>query len=84
MVSVVTKSNVKPPTRPKISGSRDAYEVLKSNWDDSRIEFLGQFKVMLLNRANEALGILEVSTREVSGTVADPKVIFAAALKGRR
>jgi DNA repair protein RadC len=37
---------------------------------------------MLLNRANKVLGILEVSTGGVSGTVADPKVIFAAALKG--
>lgn len=81
-IQLTYKSNVKPSMRPKISGSRDAYEVLKSNWDESRIEFLEQFKVMLLNRANKVLGILEVSTGGVSGTVADPKVIFVAALKG--
>lgn len=80
-IQLTYKSNVKPSMRPKISGSRDAYEVLKSNWDPSRIEFLEQFKVMLLNRANKVLGILEVSTGGVTGTVADPKVIFAAALK---
>jgi len=36
---------------------------------------------MLLNRANKVLGIMDVSTGGVAGTVADPKVIFSAALK---
>ncbi|WP_317168263.1 JAB domain-containing protein [Pontibacter pamirensis] len=40
-----------------------------------------QFKVMLLNRANKVLGIYETSTGGVAGTVADPKLIFVAALK---
>ncbi|MBL7870526.1 MAG: JAB domain-containing protein, partial [Cyclobacteriaceae bacterium] len=38
-------------------------------------------KVMLTNRANKVLGIFEVSTGGISGTVADPKLIFAAAIK---
>jgi DNA repair protein RadC len=36
---------------------------------------------MLLNRANKVLGVLEISSGGISGTVADPKLIFAAALK---
>lgn len=36
---------------------------------------------MLLNRAIKVLGLFEVSTGGVSGTVADPKIIFTAALK---
>ena len=36
---------------------------------------------MLLNRANKVLGIFEVSSRGSTGTVADPKLIFAAAIK---
>ena len=52
------------------------------NWDSSQIELLEQFKVLLLNRANKVLGLLEVSTGGISGTVADPKIIFTAALKG--
>ena len=75
------KSDVKPSLRPKISSSKDAYDVLRNNWDDSRIEFIEQFKVMLLNRAHKVLGIFDVSTGGVSGTVADPKIIFAAAIK---
>ena len=80
-IQLTYKSNVKPSLRPKVNGSKDAYELLKENWDASRIEFIEQFKAVLLNRANKVLGILEVSTGGVSGTVADPKVIFAAAIK---
>jgi DNA repair protein RadC len=76
------RTDVKPSLRPKITTSREAYNILLQNWDSSKIEFIEQFKVMLLNRAHRVLGILEVSTGGVSGTVADPKVIFAAALKG--
>ena len=36
---------------------------------------------MLLNRANKVIGIYEVSSGGMSGTVADPKLIFSAALK---
>lgn len=37
--------------------------------------------MLLLNRANKVLGICVISTGNVSGTVADPKLIFTAALK---
>ncbi|HPM31475.1 MAG TPA: JAB domain-containing protein [Chryseolinea sp.] len=75
------KSNVKPSLRPKITSSRDAYEVLKRVWNDSMIELCEQFKVIFTNRANKVLGVFEVSTGGIAGTVADPKLIFVAALK---
>lgn len=80
-IQLTYRSNVKPSLRPKIRGSIDVYSILKENWDDSKIELVEQFKVMLTNRANKVLGICEVSTGGVSGTVADPKLIFAAAIK---
>jgi DNA repair protein RadC len=75
------KSTVKPSQRPKISGSRDAYNVLKYRWDNTRIELVEQFKVLLTNRANKVLGIFEVSTGGIAGTASDPKIIFVIALK---
>ncbi len=72
---------VKPSRMPKIASSKDAYEVLMKNWDENRISFQEQFKLLVLNRAHKVLGQLEVSLGGVSGTVADPKIIFAAALK---
>lgn len=80
-IQLTYKSNVKPSARPKISTSRDAFDILKQYWDDSKIEFIEQFKVMLLNRTNKVLGIFEVSSGSSTGTIADPKLIFVAALK---
>ncbi len=73
---------IRPSQLPKISHSRDAYQILKNSWDFNKIELVEQFKVMLLNRANKVLGICEVSSGGTSATVADPKIIFSVALKG--
>ncbi len=81
-IQLIYKSNVKPSERPKISSSRDARDVFMGTWDNTKLELMEQFKIMLTNRANKVLGIFELSTGGVSGTVADPKLIFAAAIKG--
>ncbi len=65
----------------KITCSVDIYGLLEQNWDKGKLEFVEQFKVLLLNRANKVLGLYELSTGGVAGTVADPKLIFVAALK---
>ena len=80
-VELIYKSKVKASNRPKITTAKDAYEVLIKAWDENKIEFVEQFKVLFLNRSNKVLGIYEVSSGGISGTVADPRVIFAAALK---
>jgi DNA repair protein RadC len=80
-IQLAYRSNVKPSMRPKISTSRDAFEVLRRSWDLDKLEFVEQFKVLLTNRANKVLGIFEVSTGGITGTVADPKLIFVAAIK---
>jgi len=81
-IQLIYKSTVKASLRPKITTSHDAYNVFRENWDQNKIDMLEQFKVMLTNRANKVLGISEVSSGGISGTVADPKIIFAAAIKG--
>ena len=80
-VELIYKSKVKASNRPQITSSMDAYKVLLKVWDENKIEFVEQFKVLFLNRANKVLGVFDVSTGGISGTVADPRVIFAAALK---
>jgi DNA repair protein RadC len=74
-IQLTYRTEVKPSLRPRISGSRDAYNVLLENWDKSKLEFIEQFKVMLLNRANKVLGIFEVSSGSSTGTVADLKLL---------
>lgn len=80
-IQLIYKSNVKPSLRPKVSSSKDARDVFMESWDDTKLELLEQFKVMFTNRAQKVLGIFELSTGGISGTVADPKLIFAAAIK---
>lgn len=75
------KSKVKAFDRPQIGSSKDAYNILIQSWDQNKIEFVEQFKVLLLNRAHKVLGVYDVSTGGISGTVVDPRVIFVAALK---
>ncbi|HEX5170955.1 MAG TPA: JAB domain-containing protein [Cyclobacteriaceae bacterium] len=80
-IQLTYKSKVKPSLRPKISCSRDCENILRKYWDEDRIEFVEQFKVLLLNRAHKVLGLYEVSTGTTAHTVADPRLIFVAAIK---
>ena len=80
-VELVYKSKVKASDRPLVKSSEEVYELLKKSWDENKIEYVEQFKILMLNRANRVLAIFEVSTGGITGTVADPRVIFTAALK---
>jgi DNA repair protein RadC len=82
-VSVVYKNTVKAADRPKISCSRDASEIMRNYMNDGnlQIEHREYFFILLLNRANKVLGVSTVSMGGMSGTVADPKIIFQTALK---
>lgn len=80
-VELVYRSKVPSSQRPKVSESREVYELLKRTWDENRIELVEQFKVLLLNNANKVLGICELATGGMCGTVADPRIIFTTALK---
>lgn len=80
-IELIYKTRVKASQRPKVSSSKEVYQILLESWDENKIEFIEQFKILLLNRGGRILGIYEVSSGGVSGTVADPKLIFSAALK---
>lgn len=74
-------SKVKPSQRAKITCSSDVADVLRIKWKKNRLGFVEEFKVLLLTRSNQVIGIVPISQGGISGTVADPKLIFAAALK---
>lgn len=80
-VQLSYKTTVKASERPQINTSEDVYRVLKENWNYEIIEFIEEFKIILLNRANRVLGIVPISVGGTSGTIADPKIIYVAALK---
>ncbi|MEA5256781.1 DNA repair protein RadC [Arcicella aquatica] len=72
------KKNTEKTERPRIRCSADAYEVLKPHLSDLQHE---EFWVILLNRANDVMKCERVSIGGVSGTIADPKMIFKVALE---
>lgn len=80
-IQVSYSHSVKPSLLPKITNSNDAYQVLINYWNKNSIEFIEEFNIILLNRANKVLGISPISKGGLSGTFVDPKVIFSTALK---
>lgn len=80
-VELVYRSKVKASERPVLSDSKEVYRLLKRNWDDTKIELVEQFKILLLNQANKVIAISDLSTGGITGTVADPKLVFMTALK---
>jgi DNA repair protein RadC len=80
-VELVYKSKVKASERPVVQSSTDAANILRILWEDGKLELVEQFKVLFLNRSNKVICIYNVSSGGVTGTVADPKLIFMAALR---
>jgi DNA repair protein RadC len=75
------KSKTKACDRFKISGSKDAYTLFMKNWDRDMIEFIEEAKMLIVNRANQSLGEIKLSSGGTTATVVDPKLVFAAAIK---
>jgi DNA repair protein RadC len=80
-VELVYRSKVKPSERPQITSSLDAYNIIKILWEEDKIDLVEQFKVLFLNRANKVLCLYNLSSGGITGTVADPRLIYSAALK---
>lgn len=64
--------------KPRITCSKDVFELLRPVLMDISHE---EFWVLLLNRANRVIKTLQISQGGVSGTVADPRIIFKSALE---
>jgi DNA repair protein RadC len=67
-----------PAERVGISCSEDAYHLMKPHLMDISHE---QFWIILLNKSNKVIKKSQVSTGGISGTVADPRIIFKIAVE---
>ncbi|GAA6766476.1 hypothetical protein AAFH68_24180 [Flavobacterium sp. CGRL1] len=79
-IELIYKSKIKTSERPQIKSSKDAYLLLKASWDNDKIDYFEQFKILFLNHSFKALGLYEMSSGEIRGTIVDLRVIFSAAL----
>jgi DNA repair protein RadC len=69
------------PMEPvKIKTSADLYPIVKNCFDLDQIEWTESMVVIALNRANCLLNFYKLSQGGITGTVADPRVIFQFAL----
>ena len=80
-IELIYKTKVKPSLRPTIKKSSDCYQVFLQKWDINKIEFVEEFKVMLLNRANKVLGLITISSGTVTACPVEPRHIILAAIE---
>lgn len=69
-----------PLDRPQIRSSQDAFDILQPELGDLHHE---EFFVLMLARNNKVISKDRISSGGVTGTVADPKLIFKRALDKR-
>lgn len=72
------RKDVAKKEKTQIRSSEDAYQLIKPYLLDLQHE---EFWVILLNRANTVIATKKISTGGISGTIADPKIIFKLALE---
>lgn len=80
-VELVYKTRVKASERLQIKSSKEAHNLLRSTWDEGKIEYFEQFKILFLNHSLKVLGLYEMSSGGITGTIVDIRMIFSAALK---
>lgn len=80
-IELIYKPVIEKQERIKITNSQDAFKAILSNWNKNTIELHEEFKVLLLNRANEVLGVHTVSKGGITATVVDIRILLAVALK---
>jgi DNA repair protein RadC len=65
----------------QIRNSQDSINVFRDFWNENSINIQESFNVLLLNKANKPIGIYNLSKGGIDGTVADPELIAAMAIK---
>ena len=82
-INISYRNKIPPNERPDIKQASTAYATFRQSWDDNKIEMVEQFKIMLLDRRSRCLGIAEISSGGWNSCIADKRIIFSTALKGR-
>lgn len=68
-------------SKPIIKTALDCYRALQSFYSEDTICLTEEFWVAYINRGNRILGVFKASSGGLTGTVADPRLILAIALK---
>lgn len=80
-IQIKYSNPIKKSERAKVVCSEDAYNILKRFYPEDEIEMREFFFAIFVNRANEVLGVYEVSKGTMNATLVDMKLLFSPALK---
>lgn len=80
-IELVYSPKPRPAELPQVSNAAEIHTLLIQTWDMNTIHLTEQFKVVLMNHDNRVLGICNLSSGGITGTIADIRLIFALALK---
>lgn len=75
------RSNVNREHAAIIKNSVDAFQLFMQSWDLENIGFIEQMRLLLLDRKNRAIGILDHTSGCTFGCIGETKLIYAAAIK---
>lgn len=75
------KTNCKISERPQVTRTQDCYDIFMHYWNLDTIDLFEECKVLYLNRGNRAIQLLDVSKGGITGTIVDPRLILAVAVK---
>ena len=65
----------------KITNKDLMEKLFRNRWNKNKIEFIEEFKILIMNNSNEALGIVSLSKGGYTGTLVDLRIMFATILK---
>ncbi len=80
-ISIHYKHKIPPSQRLTVKDSKQAYQIFNDSWNKQTIDLFEEFKMILLNRASRVIGMVSISAGGLTGTIADPRLIFSVALK---
>ena len=80
-ITIVYVNRQKAKERQQINSSADAHQYFLRGFNADTIAVQEEFMAIYLNRANQVLGLYKVGRGGMTGTVADPRLMIAVALK---
>ena len=75
------KTKFRASERPRITCLEETHDIFRQVWDDERMDMVEEGKVLLLNQGNRVIGLCNMSSGGITGTVMDIRHILALALK---
>lgn len=80
-ITLSYKTNFRASERPQITCLEETHKIFRQVWDDDRLDMVEEGKVLLLNQGNRIIGLCNMSSGGITGTVMDIRHILAVALK---